>query len=94
MKPNLLDRQDSTVLNGTFLLSDVNKGQTVRLVSIEAGKKLTHRLNELGLTPGVELMLVHDSGGPLLLSVRGSRVAIGRGMAEKLHVKDVVGSER
>lgn len=67
-------------------LSMVTNGQTVRLIRIDAGKKLTHRLNELGLTPGVKLMLVHDSGGPLLLSVRDSRVAIGRGMADKLHV--------
>lgn len=61
----------------------------MRLMSIDAGKKLTHRLNELGLTPGVELMLIHNSGGPLLLSVRDSRVAIGRGMAEKLYVTPI-----
>ena len=65
-------------------------GQTVRLVRIDAGKKLAHRLTELGLTPGVELLVVHDSGGPLLLSVRDSRVAIGRGMANKLHVAAVI----
>jgi len=64
----------------------VKMGKTVRLVSIDAGKKLTHRLTELGLTPGVELMIVHDSGGPVLLSVRDSRVALGRSMASKLNV--------
>jgi len=70
----------------TIPLSMAKMGQTVRLVTIEAGKKLTHRLTELGLTPGVELMVVQDSGGPLLLSVRDSRVAVGRSMATKLHV--------
>lgn len=89
MSSNWLEREKPGALNGTFLLSAASKGQKVRLVSIDAGKKLTHRLNELGLTPGVELMLVHDSGGPLLLSVRDSRVAVGRGMAEKLRVKAV-----
>ena len=89
MKTKLNDQPAAAGANGTFLLSMVSKGQTVRLVSIDAGKKLTHRLNELGLTPGVDLMLVHDSGGPLLLSVRDSRVAVGRGMAEKLHVRAV-----
>jgi Fe2+ transport system protein FeoA len=88
-----MDQRKAAAFNGTFLLSEVSKGQAVRLVSIDAGKKLTHRLNELGLTPGVELMLVHDSGGPLLLSVRGSRVAVGRGMANKLFVKNVLASE-
>ena len=70
----------------TIPLSMAKMGQTVRLVTIEASKKLTHRLTELGLTPGVELMVVQDSGGPLLLSVRDSRVAVGRSMATKLHV--------
>ena len=85
-----LTRQPQVVAeNGTFPLSCVRMGQVVRLVKIDAGKKLTHRLTELGLTPGVEILLVHDSGGPLLLSVRDSRVALGRGMAGKLHVVDV-----
>jgi Fe2+ transport system protein FeoA len=90
MRSSLLQQQNASALNGTFLLSEVSKGQKVRLVSIDAGKKLMHRLHELGLTPGVELILVHDSGGPLLLSVRDSRVAVGRGMAEKLRVEAVV----
>ena len=90
MRRNLIKEVDTVSRNGTFLLSAAALGETVRLVKIDAGKKLTHRLTELGLTPGVELMLVHDSGGPLLLSVRDSRVAIGRGMAEKLHVADIV----
>ena len=59
-----------------FLLSSAAMGQTVRLVRIDAGKRLTHRLTELGLTPGVELMLVHDSGGPLFLCVRDSRALL------------------
>ena len=89
MKTNPTDQPLSAVSNGTFLLADAAKGQTVRLVRIDAGKKLTHRLNELGITPGIDLFVVHDSGGPFLLSVRDSRVAIGRGMAAKLHVKAV-----
>lgn len=62
-------------------------GQPVRLLVINAGQRLTHRLSELGLTPGVELLIVHDSGGPLLLAVRDSRVAVGRGMAHKIRVE-------
>lgn len=84
-----IDQGELDSQNGTFLLSSIAIGQTVRLLRIDAGKRLTHRLTELGLTPGVELTLVHDSGGPFLLCVRDSRVAIGRGMAEKLHVADV-----
>lgn len=89
MKIRLTKQQKVESNNGTYPLSRAVMGKAVRLVSIDAGKKLTHRLTELGLTPGVELLLVHKSGGPLLLSVRDSRVAIGRGMAHKLMVADV-----
>ena len=58
----------------------------MRLARIEAGKKLKHRLTELGLTPGVALTVIQDNGGPLLVSVRDSRVALGRGMADKMFV--------
>ena len=90
MRRNRVKHEDRLSRNGTFLLSSAAMGETLRLVKIDAGKKLTHRLTELGLTPGVEVMLVHDSGGPLLLSVRDSRVAIGRGMADKLHVANII----
>jgi Fe2+ transport system protein FeoA len=76
----------SPVVNNTTLpLSMAGVGQKVRLQSIDAGRKLTHRLTELGLTPGVELTIIQDSG-PLLLAVRDSRVAVGRGMAHKMQV--------
>jgi Fe2+ transport system protein FeoA len=67
-------------------LSIASAGQELQLVKIQAGRKLTHRLAELGLTPGVKIRVVQDNGGPLLISVRGSRIAIGRGMAHKLLV--------
>ena len=63
------------------------RGQLVRLTKIMAGRKLTHRLTELGLTPGVHFEVLHDHGGPLLLAVRDSRLALGRGMASKIFVE-------
>lgn len=54
---------------------------------LDVDRCLLHRLNELGLTAGVELRVVQDTGGPMLVSVRGSRVALGRELAEKLWVE-------
>jgi ferrous iron transport protein A len=67
-------------------LSKARANEELVLVKIDAGRRLTHRLAELGLTPGVKLRVVQVNGGPLLISVRGSRIAIGRGMADKLLV--------
>lgn len=70
-------------------LSSTPIGQPVQLKKINANRRITHRLTELGLTPGVELSIIQDNGGPLLITVRGSRIAIGREMANKIQVISV-----
>lgn len=63
-------------------------GQRARLVRIQGGHRVIHRLSELGLTPGVEIEVLHrNNGGPLLLAVRDTRLALGRGMADKVLVE-------
>jgi len=74
-------------MSKTFPLVMAAIGEQVRLESIKGGEKMLHRLTALGLTPGVELSVVQNAGGPLLLSVRGSRIALGRGMAQKMMVR-------
>jgi len=71
----------------SFPLAMAGIGEEVLLDSVRGGEKLMHRLTALGLTPGVALSVVQDSGGPLLLSVRDSRIALGRGMAQKVMVR-------
>jgi len=73
-------------LNGVRPLSTAPLNQKLRVVKVAAGRRATHRLTEMGLTPGVEVKIVQDNGGPLLLAVRGSRLAIGRCLAHKVLV--------
>lgn len=75
--------------NTFFPLTMASKGETVRLESIHGGENLVHRLTALGLTPGVQLSVIQDTGGPVILSVRDSRIALGRGMAHKVMVSSV-----
>jgi len=46
------------------------------------------RLTDLGLTPGTKVTVIQAApfNGPLEITVRGSRLAIGRGMANKIFV--------
>lgn len=46
------------------------------------------RLTDLGLTPGTKITVVKSApfNGPLEINVRGSRLAIGRGMASRILV--------
>ncbi|MFN2159724.1 MAG: ferrous iron transport protein A [Anaerolineales bacterium] len=71
----------------TIPLSLVSAGEQVRLVRVRAGKWMVNRLTTMGLTPGVEFTVLQDCGGPKMLSVRGSKVAIGHGIAHRILVE-------
>ncbi len=70
----------------TMPLSAVPEGRRVRLSSIAGGHGLVARLGAMGLVPGVEIVVLRNVGGPSLLAVKGSRIAVGRGMAHKILV--------
>ena len=69
----------------SHLLSDTPVGQKVRLVSISGGKQLVRRLLALGLTVGSELEVLHHRGRGVVVAKQGNRVALGKGIAEKIH---------
>jgi len=72
--------------NSPISLCEAPIGKPVKLNGINGGSKFNRRLVELGLTPGVRLKVLQDSGGPLIIAVRDSRIALGRGMAKKISV--------
>jgi ferrous iron transport protein A len=46
------------------------------------------RLVSLGFTPGVQVKMIRNYGyGPLIVIVRGTQVALGRGEASKIEVQ-------
>ncbi len=69
-------------------LSSVPVGETVRLVSVDAGAGLRSRLAAMGLVPGVEVRMMRNSGhGPAVVEVKGTRLALGRGMALQIRAE-------
>ena len=71
-------------------LSMATPGRPLRVVHIRAGWGLVRRLSDLGLTPGVEIKLVGASGrGPSVIEMRGSRIALGFGVTQKIMVVEV-----
>ncbi len=80
-------RAAELIAAGLLPLADCPRGRQACLRCLQVDRCVVHRLLELGLTPGVELCVVQDNGGPMLVSVRGSRVALGRDLAENLWVE-------
>ena len=68
-------------------LSEVNAGETVKLAGINAGQSLKSRLASMGLVPDVEITVVNNSHpGPFVITVKNTKVMLGRGMAHKIMV--------
>lgn len=68
-------------------LSEINNGEDAVIVNFLGGQAVNKRLASLGFTPGVQVNMNQNFGkGPLIVIVRGTRVALGRGEASKIMV--------
>jgi Fe2+ transport system protein FeoA len=69
-------------------LNTLGKGEHAFVTSLPGGRAVSNRLVSLGFTPGVKLDMVQNFGhGPLIVALRGTRVALGRGEAAKIMVR-------
>jgi ferrous iron transport protein A len=69
-------------------LSELKAGEEATLQGFQAGHGLVSRLSALGFTPGARVTMVQNIGhGPLIVKVRDTRIALGRGEAMKVRVR-------
>ena len=74
-------------VNGVFPLPLAGEGDRVRIVSFKGGRNFRARLSGIGLNTGSDIEIVQSSpGGKMLVSVEGSRLFLGGGMAQKINV--------
>ncbi len=74
--------------NGFKPLTELSAGQKARIHSLRGGRGFVSRMAALGFTPGSEVIMVQNYGrGPLIVSVKGSYIALGRGEAAKVLVQ-------
>ncbi|HHI97586.1 MAG TPA: Fur family transcriptional regulator [Thermodesulfatator atlanticus] len=66
-------------------LTLVSAGEKVRVERFLGGSQALARLAAMGLTVGEELEVINNCG-PIIVSVRGARLAIGQGLAHKILV--------
>jgi DtxR family Mn-dependent transcriptional regulator len=74
-------------------LTALKKGEVGTVTSISAGHGrgwgFGKRLMDMGLTPGTRVTVVKSAPfhGPIEILVRGSRLALGRGIGERIFVE-------
>ena len=68
-------------------LAMASPGEVVRIAGIRAGRGLTRRLADMGLVPGTVIRIINSQmPGPIVVEVKGTRLALGHGMAQKILV--------
>jgi len=69
-------------------LAEVLAGRRVLVRRLEGGKDFVSRMAVLGFTEGAEVQVIQNYGhGPVIVLVRETRVALGRGEALKVLVE-------
>lgn len=69
-------------------LTDVAPGRSVRVTAVNGSGRITQRLLEMGVIPGVSLKIVKAApfGDPIEVHVRGYSLAMRRSEADAIEV--------
>jgi len=71
----------------TCRLTEVRAGEVVHVSEVDGGHRVTSRLSDMGLYAGTEIEKLRGNGsGPIIIRIGPSRLALGRGVAEKIIV--------
>lgn len=75
-------------VDGIRTLCDLKEGEkaVVRCLSRSQGCHLS-KLTAMGITPGTEIEMISNSGGPLLVLVRSSRLCLCRSLGKAVVVE-------
>ncbi len=70
-------------------MADAAAGKKYKIIKILGGHRLNSRLCAMGLLPG-ETFRVYAAarGGPLCITVKGSKFAVGRGMVDRVIIRE------
>lgn len=69
-------------------LAELATGEQATILSFRNLRAAAGRLTSLGFTPNAQVIMTQNYGrGPLLVTVRGTRVALGRGEAREIIVQ-------
>jgi Fe2+ transport system protein FeoA len=72
-------------------LSAVPSGQRVRITNFTGGRMVRSRLVSLGLNLGGEVTILQNNRGLIMVGINGGRVALGRGVSQKILTVPVAG---
>lgn len=77
---------ENLIIEQEFLTS-LKRDEIGRISEISGGCGARSRLCELGLNRGVFVKMVKNDIGPLILNIKGHKIAIGKGLGSKIIIE-------
>ena len=74
-----------------YPLAFAKEGEEVVVKRIDAGYGAMQKLVSMGINIGSKLKVIRNQNGPVMVSAKGSNIAIGRGLAMKIMVEECRG---
>lgn len=70
-----------------MFLKDAQAGRFYTVTGIWLGKKVSRRLETLGMTKGTEILVIKKKmSGSMVIKIRGTRFALGAGFTQGISV--------
>ena len=73
---------------GELPLSELQAGKKGIVTAIHGGRGMLERVTSLGFVPGTEISILQRlRHGPIIVRVHDARIALGREIARRIHIR-------
>ncbi len=81
--------RDTATFNSPITLYEAGDHAILRILLITGGWDVRRSFNQMGIHPGDRVRVLRRApfGGPLVIDSRGTHVAVGKQLAEKIRVE-------
>lgn len=68
----------------SFPVAMASVGEKLRIVKLKGSEGTVRRLIGMGLVPSIEIQIISNSGGSVIVAIGDNRIGLGAGMAQKI----------
>lgn len=84
MQGACVSRNDAAIGGAQLPLSFLGAGRTAKIAKVRGRGELHHHLESLGFVEGVQVTVVSEQAGNLIVAVKGSHIALDKQVAMRI----------
>ena len=72
----------------SVLLNFIESGKLVEIIRVQGCDSMCKKIMEMGMSEGSIIKIIKNDSGPLIVKTGETRLVLGRGMAQKVIVRE------